>query len=78
MSDAFAVVPPMSRVMTLSNPARAAKCRAPMTPAAGPHSTMRAGFSATASASRMPPLDCITISRPPIPARWIWETMERT
>ena len=78
MSEAFAVVPPMSSVIALSNPARAAKCRAPTTPAAGPHSTMRAGFSATASASRMPPLDCITISRPPMPASRTWETMERT
>ena len=61
--EAFAVVPPMSSVITSSNPARAAKCWAPMTPAAGPHSTVRAGFSATAPASRMAPLDCITISR---------------
>ena len=78
MSDALAVVPPMSRVMRLSNPARAAKCCAPITPAAGPHSTMRAGFSTTASASRMPPLDCITMSRPPMPARSTWDTIERT
>ena len=63
--------------MTLSNPARR-KVLAPTTPATGPHSTMQAGFSATGPASRMPPLDYITISRPPMPARWIRETMERT
>ena len=78
MSEALAVVPPMSRVMRFSYPARAAKCWAPMTPAAGPHSTMRAGFATTAPASRMPPLDCMTMSRPPMPARSTWETIERT
>ena len=57
--------------------ARGARHRAGA-PGAGPHSTIRAGICATASASRMPPLDWITIRRPPMPAPRTWETMERT
>ena len=51
-------------VMRLPYPATVPSLPAPMTPAAGPHSTICAGRSTTASADRMPPEDCITFRRP--------------
>jgi hypothetical protein len=62
ISDAFAVVPPMSKVMMLACPARPPKRAAPTTPAAGPLSTTMAGFLITCSTSIVPPLDCIITS----------------
>ena len=40
ISEVFAVVPPMSSVMTFGSPSRRLTSRAPVTPAAGPDSMM--------------------------------------
>ena len=78
MSEALAVVPPMSRVMMFSQPIRLPTWAAPMTPAAGPHSTISAGLDIAVAASIMPPLDCIIMSRPGIPDSRIRSTRDST
>ena len=66
--EAFAVVPPMSKVMIFcSFLARATAC-APTTPPAGPDSTMFIGFAAAAMSVVSPPFDCISSRRAGIPA----------
>jgi len=69
--EAFAVVPPMSKVISLSNPIRRASAWAPTTPAAGPDSMMCIGIAAAAASVINPPLDCMIKSGPrtPIPSR---------
>ncbi len=57
---AFAVVPPMSKLITSCLPTTSPSQAEAMTPDAGPDSTMVAGLSATISALAIPPLDCIT------------------
>ena len=57
--DAFAVVPPMSKVMTSPCPTLRAISLAPTTPAAGPDSMMWIGRSDAASTPMEPPLDCM-------------------
>ena len=70
-SEALAVVPPMSKVISLSKPMRRASAWAPTTPAAGPDSMMCIGRAAAASAVIRPPLDCMISSGPrtPMPSR---------
>src|SRR4029450_7236743 len=57
--DAFAVVPPMSKVMSLPSPRRRARACAPTTPAAGPDSMMWIGGAAAAPSVMSPPVDCM-------------------
>ena len=57
--DAFAVVPPMSNVMSLPSPMRRASACAPTTPAAGPDSMMCIGCAAAATSVMRPPFDCM-------------------
>ena len=65
---AFAVVPPMSKVMIFGRRfARASAC-APTTPPAGPDSMMWIGRSADAASVVRPPFDCISSSRARTPA----------
>ena len=59
---ALAVVPPMSKEITLSSPAARATAAQAITPAAGPDSTMHAGREAVADADIVPPLDCMICS----------------
>ena len=68
ISDAFAVVPPMSNVIALAMPMRRASARTPTTPAAGPDSMMCIGVAAAASAVIRPPFDCISSSGAATPA----------
>ena len=57
---AFAVVPPMSKLITSSLPSIPPSQADAITPDAGPDSTIVAGFSDTSWEVAMPPLDCIT------------------
>ena len=59
MREALAVVPPMSKVMTLSKPRVLAIQRAASTPAAGPDSRMNTGRRAASSSGVSPPADCM-------------------
>ena len=68
MSDALAVVPPMSKLITLAKPTRSPTRCAATTPAAGPDSTMRTGDSAALSKDMTPPLDCMMRKGAAIPA----------
>ena len=61
-SDALAVVPPMSKLMTFSIPVWRAIARDPTTPAAGPDSTMLTGLTAASAAGVRPPFDCMMSS----------------
>jgi hypothetical protein len=70
-SEALAVVPPMSNVISRSRPIRRASAWAPTTPAAGPDSMMCMGLAAAAASVIRPPLDCMISSgaRAPIASR---------
>ena len=59
ISDAFAVVPPMSKAIALSMPSRCAIPSAATTPAAGPDSSANTGRSFASSAVITPPEDCM-------------------
>ena len=61
-SDALAVVPPMSRVMTSGNPTLRARAWAPTTPPAGPDSMMLHGSRMASSTVVSPPFDCMSIT----------------
>ena len=67
MIDAFAVVPPMSNVITLPSPICRASAWEPTTPAAGPDSMMCIGMLAAASSVMRPPFDCMMSSGDRIP-----------
>ena len=71
ISDAFAVVPPMSKASRLSTPSCCPIPRAATTPAAGPDSSAKTGRSFASSAVMTPPDDCMIWSGPssPIPSR---------
>ena len=58
-------VPPMSKLSRRSMPARRATLSAPVTPPAGPDKMVRTGSRAAACAERMPPEDCMMLSRAP-------------
>ena len=60
ISEALAVVPPMSNEMAFAMPIRLVKAWTPTTPAAGPDSMMCIGVSAAALAVVSPPFDCIS------------------
>ncbi len=62
ISDAFAVVPPMSNAIALSCPSARASARAATTPAAGPDSSAYTGRSAASVADMTPPDDCMIVS----------------
>ncbi len=68
ISEALAVVPPMSNAIASAMPSWRASARTPTTPAAGPDSTMWIGFSAADWAVVKPPFDCISKSGAPMPA----------
>ena len=64
---AFAVVPPMSKVMIFGSAfARASAC-APTTPPAGPDSMMFIGRSIAAPSVLRPPFDCMSSTRAGMP-----------
>ena len=70
ISEAFAVVPPMSNEIALSMPIRRVNACTPTTPAAGPDSMMCIGVTAAALAVVSPPFDCIKRSGASIPMRF--------
>ena len=59
MSEALAVVPPMSKDTARFNPMAATLSRAASTPAAGPDSTMVTGCRAAKASGLKPPLHCM-------------------
>src|SRR3569623_1908007 len=58
MTPALAVVPPMSKAMAFFRPIRSHSIFEPMTPAAGPDSSMRMQDSCASSMSNRTPEDC--------------------
>ena len=72
ISDALAVVPPMSKAIAFSIPSRLAMPSAATTPAAGPDSSAKTGRSLASSEVITPPDDCMIASGAssrPIPSR---------
>ena len=71
ISEAFAVVPPMSKAITFRRPSCSAIPRAATTPAAGPDSSANTGRAFASSEVMTPPDDCMIWSGPsrPIPSR---------
>ncbi len=69
ISEALAVVPPMSNEIALPMPIRRVSAWTPTTPAAGPDSMMCIGVSAAAFAVVSPPFDCIRRSGASMPVR---------
>ena len=69
ISDAFAVVPPMSNEIAFAKPSRCATPSAATTPAAGPDSSASTGRRPASSAVITPPEDCMIVSGASIPAR---------
>ena len=69
ISDAFAVVPPMSNEIAFAMPSRCATPSAATTPAAGPDSSASTGRCPVSSAVITPPDDCMIVSGASIPAR---------
>ena len=69
MSDALAVVPPISNEIAFAMPIRRISAWTPTTPAAGPDSMMCIGVSAAALAVVSPPFDCISNSGASMPMR---------
>ncbi len=69
MSEALAVVPPMSNEIAFAMPIWRVSAWTPTTPAAGPLSMMCIGVSAAALAVVSPPFDCISNSGALIPVR---------
>jgi hypothetical protein len=67
ISDALAVVPPMSKAIALPISRLPASDSAATTPAAGPDSSANTGRRAAASAVITPPDDCMIVSGAPIP-----------
>ena len=59
MAPSFAVVPPMSKLSTRSAPMSRPIRPASSTPAAGPLSTMRTGYSPASAGETSPPFDCM-------------------
>src|SRR5271166_4778257 len=69
ISDALAVVPPMSNEIALPIPSWRASAWIPTTPAAGPLSMMFIGVKAAAAAVVRPPFDCISRTGASTPIR---------
>ena len=65
-------VPPMSKPMILSNPARCAVRTTPTMPPAGPDRIESLPWNRRASVR--PPLDCMNISRTPASSAATWST----
>ena len=63
ISDALAVVPPMSNAIAFSMPSRCAIPSAATTPAAGPDSSASTGRSFASSDVITPPDDCMIVQR---------------
>src|SRR5437660_1181671 len=70
ISEALAVVPPMSKEIALSMPMRCVRACTPTTPAAGPDSMMCIGVTAAAFAVVSPPFDCMRNSGACAPRRF--------
>ena len=64
MTPAFAVVPPMSNAMASARPSCMQIACAPMTPAAGPDSSMRTQPTRACSIGNKPPVDWTTQKSP--------------
>jgi len=60
ITQALAVVPPMSKESSRVSPRCRAACAAARAPAAGPDSTRRMGTRRASAGSAMPPEDCMT------------------
>ena len=69
LAAAFAVVPPMSKLMMLVSPTCRADQAAASTPAAGPDSRQKTGRDAASCAGVRPPADCMISSGAATP-RW--------
>ncbi len=67
ISEAFAVVPPMSNAIAFAKPSCSATPRAATTPAAGPDSSAKTGLSFASSEVITPPDDCMICSGPSRP-----------
>ena len=63
-SDRSALVPPMSKVITLGMPADLPISAPPTTPPAGPEWQMRAGTWLAERADITPPPECVTSTSP--------------
>ena len=68
MTPALAVVPPMSNAIAFLSPSVRHSAWVPMTPAAGPDSSMRTQWSLAWSASYSPPVDCTIRNEPENPS----------
>jgi hypothetical protein len=73
MTPALAVVPPMSKAMAFLSPMRSHNALVPVTPAAGPDSSIRMHALCASSAPNRPPVDCTIRNSPAKPAasRWL-------
>ncbi len=67
ISEALAVVPPMSKAMRSGQPEATPSRAAPTTPAAGPEPMKKAGFSAASAARAQPPFELTTSSGAAMP-----------
>ncbi len=59
MTATSALVPPMSKVISRSKPAALPTNAAPITPAAGPESSVSTGRRPASAAGMMPPFDLV-------------------
>src|SRR5262249_20482708 len=64
----LAVVPPMSKAIAFLSPMRSHSALVPMTPAAGPDSSMRMQALCASSTPNRPPVDCTIRKSPSKPA----------
>ena len=64
ITEMSALVPPMSSVITFSNPTRSATARPPITPAAGPDWQTRAGMRVAAREVMSPPPEWVMRTSP--------------
>ena len=76
ISEALAVVPPMSKVIRFGRPTLLPISSPPTTPAAGPDSTIFTGVSAACLADMMPPLDCMMCTGAEISVAPSWSASE--
>src|SRR6516162_2803024 len=68
MTPALAVVPPISKAIAFLSPMRSHSALVPITPAAGPDSSMRMQALCASSTPNRPPVDCTIKKSPSKPA----------
>ena len=68
MTPAFAVVPPMSNAIAFLSPMLSHSALVPITPAAGPDSSILMQADCASSMLNSPPVDCTIRNSPPKPA----------